>query len=783
MGAVAVVLYRLRCRLRSGWRATAVLAATVAVTGGMVLTLAAGAVRTLTASDRYADSRGTPFDATLEQQGGGPRTEEVAALPAVAAISSATFVFGSIVPEGSGLDLEDPSAATGVVFAGSQVAFGTVVVDGREPDPSDPTEFAVSQPFVDATGASIGDRWDLYVVPSEIARQRGFDAGEEDVVRLLTGTLVGVVDGPAQLQDGLPLAVFPRSLLDTGDIGVSATISAVSLSPGATLADLRTQLDGLPEGSEFGLDPAEWVPRVVRDAVRVQGLGLAVLAAIAATATVVVTGQLLSRQVRLSEADRAILGAMGMGRVQRVADPLLFAAVPAVAGVAAGVLGAYLASDAFPTGFAAQVEPHPGLRFETLPLVVGAAALLVLVLAWVAVALVGARRTSGRPRRRTVVDAIARRVPLPAATALRLGFVRQVRDPNGPRSAVAGMVAVLLLLVGALTFGASLEALVHTPARWGDDFDLSVGQGGAEELPEGALEHLRADPDVAGLTLYGTILTTVGTDGFDISGLQSILGSSAPHVFDGRLPDGRDEIALGRVAARRFGVGIGDDLEVLAPAGRRVLHITGTALIPGVEGGDGIGEGGVMTFEGLQDLDPEAAPTGAGIVLREGASAAAVQDRLRAATGLQAGLLDRPGVIVNLARVQSIPYVVAAILGGLALLNLGHQLILSTHRRRRDVAVLRALGAGGRWVTSVVHWQASLFTVLVMALSVPLGIVVGRIVYRALADRIGALDTVTLPFGYFAVAAAGLVALANVVAVPTAVRARRGTPSALLADE
>jgi predicted lysophospholipase L1 biosynthesis ABC-type transport system permease subunit len=132
--------------------------------------------------------------------------------------------------------------------------------------------------------------------------------------------------------------------------------------------------------------------------------------------------------------------------------------------------------------------------------------------------------------------------------------------------------------------------------------------------------------------------------------------------------------------------------------------------------------------------------------------------------------------------VRTIPYLIAGVLGALALLNLVHQLIVSTHRRRQDIAVLRALGAGSRWVSGVVHWQVSLFTLVVLAVSAPAGIIAGQFVYRAFVDRIGALDTVTLPLALLAAAAVGLVLLANVVATPNAMRARRLPPSVLVED-
>ena len=749
----------------------------VAVMAALVLTLTAGAVRTLTAPDRYTSSVGKQYEASVEQMGGRPRTTEVAALAAVDEARGATFVFGGVVPEGGGPD----QAVDAVVFAGSHRAFGTRLVEGREPDPAAPRQFVATRSFVESTDASLGERFDLLVIPQGPADALGFDA-ESQAVRMPGATLVGVIDGPSALQDGSPTTIFSEALLDAGDVGIAATQIAVSLTPGATNRELRTQIDELPNADQFGINRSDVVPSEVRDAVNAQGQGLAVLAAIACLATIVVVGQVLGRQVRRSEVERLVLRSMGMTRRQVVADPLLDAAVPTIVGVSAAVALAYAASGLFPRGFVLHVEPDPGRRFETVALIPGALALGLVVLAWVLVALVVSNRGHPDVSRTTVVDAVAGHVPVRAATALRFAFTRQTREPTRPRAAVAGTAVVVAVLVGALTFGASLGDMVDRPARWGADFDLALGQGGGE-LSSDVRTELENDPDVAAVALFGTVLTTVGSEGFDVTGMLQLLGSTAPHVLEGRLAEGADEIVIGRVVARRLGVGVGDELAIVGPAGARTLRITGLAVLPGVEGGDGVGEGGLVTFDGLRLLDPSAAPTGAGIRLRPGAARDAAAQRISTNTGMSVDGFDRPAVIVNVARSRSIPYLVAAVLGALLLLSLAHHLVLSTRRRRRDVAVLRALGADRRWVTGVVHWQASLFTIVAVALGAPIGIAAGRVVYRSFIDRVGAVDTVTLPFGVFALAFVGLIALANVVATPSAHRARQRPPARALADE
>ena len=776
---VGGILYRLRCHLRSRRLAVAGLAAVVAVTVAVVLTLVAGTMRTLSAPDRYSASRPTRLDITVEQRSGRPRTAEVERLAAVEEARSATFVFGAVVPSGSGLE----EAANALVFAGPPNALGLAIVDGRAPDPAVTDEFAATRSFVEATGAALGDRFDLWVIPAAAAEDAGFEA-EDQATPVVDATLVAVLDGPAELQNDYGLAIFPAALLDAADMGVSATQMGVALTPGSTIDDLRDQLDELDDPTQFGLSPADWVPREVRAAVRAYGQGLAVLAAIAAVATVVVVGQLLGRQVRLRDDERRVLRSIGMSRPQIVGDQLAGAAVSTLLGTAAGAVLAYLASGLFPNDFVRHVEPHPGRRLEALAVLGGAAVIAAAILGWVLVAVVVSSRPGRRADQVSVVEALARWLPRRVATALRLGFTRQRRDTTRPAAAVVGASAVVGILVGAMTFGASLGDLLERPARWGHGFDLTVGEGGDGEPPPELRAALESDPDITDAALLGTVLATVGSGAFDVTGTLPVRGSTAPHVFSGRLAESPDEIVLGRVAARRFGVGIGDDISIVGPEGPHIMTVTGLAVIPGVEGGDGVGEGGLVTFEGLRHIDPSAVPTAAVANVRGGVPVATVADRLAAATGLTVGRgFDPPGVILNAARVRSVPYVVAGVLAALLVLSVAHHLILLTWRRRRDVAVLQALGADGRWVTGVVHWQASLFTLLVVALGAPLGFVGGRVVYRAFVGRMGALETVTLPLGLLVLVATGLLVLANVVAAPSALRARRRPPSRLLSEE
>ena len=74
---------------------------------------------------------------------------------------------------------------------------------------------------------------------------------------------------------------------------------------------------------------------------------------------------------------------------------------------------------------------------------------------------------------------------------------------------------------------------------------------------------------------------------------------------------------------------------------------------------------------------------------------------------------EAPPEIVNLARVRTIPWLVAGVLAAFAVLSLTHQLVVSARNRRRDVGILKALGANRGFVSEVVHVQATVFTAVV----------------------------------------------------------------------
>ena len=177
-------------------------------------------------------------------------------------------------------------------------------------------------------------------------------------------------------------------------------------------------------------------------------------------------------------------------------------------------------------------------------------------------------------------------------------------------------------------------------------------------------------------------------------------GDLVPEVIEGRLPQGPDEMALGSRAARDLDVDVGSLLTLRGPEGDQELRVSGIAILPGVEEAGLLGQIGVVTAQGMARLAPDEEMSSAMIGLAPGAD----RDDIEAIVepfGVGAGRFDTPTEIVNLRRIDGTPYLVAGIVGLLAVLSIGHLVVTSARRHRFDLAVLRAFGAtAAGWAVS-----------------------------------------------------------------------------------
>jgi hypothetical protein len=776
-GPVRAVVFRLSRRLRCEWRATLFAAVLVTIVSGTTLAIAAGAQRTAGVSGRYASAYSSSYNGQIIQDGGPPRLAEVAAVPGVEAIEAATFLFAGLQrPDGSDID--------SIVFAGSLGAIGHLVA-GRVADPGAADEMVVSSSFLTASHAAIGDQFEFFAFTTAQSEQYGFNAPDPPAY-LGRVTIVGAFEAPSDFDDPRQVALVSNAAVAGRDVGVSATLMSVRTAPGVDLAELRTRLDALTSGGPLVLDPAvTTIAKPTLTAVDAQARGLWILAFVSGAAAVVALGQLITRQSRVDGAERWRLVALGMRGWQLDIEAVCRAALPVFAGVAAGVALAPLASGLFPTGVAGRVEPQPGLRIEVGTLLAGGALLTLALLSWSATALM-VRLSAGNGRAPAgAVDALARRCgSATAGTGLRLAFTRRARDSGSVRGSVTGLMAVIAGLAGSLTFSASLDRLVREPARYGQNFDALLGSAGSGQatLSDGERQLLADEDAIGAATLYGSTQVRIGSTTLLVVGFESVRGQLVPTlVSGGRLPVADDEIALGRLTARSLGVHVGDVIPVETTGAPRELRVTGLAIVPSLGLNNGIGHDGVVTAGTLARLDPDAVLNSAVIARRPGAPPGTMEHAAEG-YGVRLGPPNRVAEITNVARVRSVPLLLAAVLAGLTVLTLVHLLLTSIRNRRHDIGVLKALGADRSWLARALHWQATSFALLPALVGLPVGLVAGRLVFRAFAGNMGVVDGADAPLVFLALVLLGLLVISNGVA-PLARRRRHLLPAPILRSE
>jgi hypothetical protein len=181
-------------------------------------------------------------------------------------------------------------------------------------------------------------------------------------------------------------------------------------------------------------------------------------------------------------------------------------------------------------------------------------------------------------------------------------------------------------------------------------------------------------------------------------------------------------------------------------------------------------------------------PSAVFVRLREGANSKASQRSLQRIAnivgkgpdgGVALTALERPAEIVNYRSTGSTPAFLGAGLAAGAVVALGLTLIASVRRRRRDLALLKTLGFTARQLAAAVAWQSSIAVGIGTVVGVPLGIVLGRIIWDLFAHQINVVPAPSVPVLSVVLIALGALVLANLVAaIPGRLAAR--TPTALL---
>ena len=812
------VIYLAAHELRARWQGWAVLVLLVAVAGGAVLTAAAGALRTDTAYPRLLKAS-KASDVLVAPDVWGPRGyfDALARLPGVTAVAPVAGM--NLEPVGHG-----PAAKATATAAPVDGRFGRLVevpkvLAGRLPAPGRAGEIAVDQRAAAMMGLRVGSVLSMRAVPNSPPPGAGAAGQGGAGPRLLRERVTGIVVTrgsvlPVTELDKVPVVMASLALFQRLGVRYAGFGGAyVKLRQGASTEEFRRQAQSLTRrfpstgGHVFAADESAQAAAVQR-AIRPEAVALAVFAlALAATALLIV-GQAATWLLATGSLTNPALAALGMTRGQLTAAGLTEVGAAAAIGAVAAAGAAVAASPLMPIGAARLAEPDPGVSANPVVLAAGAAAIIVLLSAWAAWP---AWRLAAASARISGTPAAQGPRPRPAAWLAGTGLpvtmragVRFALEPGRGRTAVpvrsalAGTVVSVLAVAAAVTFGANLLHLVNTPRLYGQRWDAAIDLQFGGITPAFAGQRLGHAPGITGWTFGHHGIVGIGSHVIPAIGLAAGKGPLlSPTLLQGRPPRTGDEIALGTATLRQIGRHVGQTVTVTVSGRPLRERIVGRVVFPNFGQGSftptDLGQGAQTTAAVLKP-PPGAAPGFDFVLLRftpgprRAAHIASFQQSMtgfcqavRQSTCLVTS--QRPNGVTNYASIDRTPAVLAAVLAVVGAAVLGQFIVVSGRRRRRDLAILKALGLLRRQIRSITAWQVSTLTGLALLAGLPLGIVVGRWSWALFGHGLGIPAAAITPVPAVLIMVPAVIVTANAVALWPGQATARLSPAKVLRAE
>jgi hypothetical protein len=815
-----VAWYRFGATFSRRWGGYLSIVLLIGLLGGLAMSSAAGARRTESSFPTYLAST-NPSD--LDLITGPVPVSTFARLPGVKRVESASFFLNTVLVGSNGAPIKPHTSATvyavgsadGLYFNQDRVT----VVQGRMADPRRSNEVVLTSVAARLLGLHLGEtvRVGLYTNAQE--NSPGFGTPAVRPRHQLEIKVVGIVVlNSAVVEDDAARAVSNVMILTpafTAEFNGCCSSSLVQfgfqLDHGASgISTVETEIERvLLGGGGFYISATSVTEAEAQRSVQPESIALGVFGGIAALAGILIVGQIIGRQLRLATDEVSTLRALGAGPVMTASDGLLGILAAVLIGSLVAAALAIALSPLAPIGPVRQVYPTPGIAFDWTVLGFGVLGLVVVLsavsglLAWREAPHRIAVRHERLARRPNVARAAAASgLPIAAATGITFALDSGRRRNAAPvRSAIIGATAAMVILVATVTFGASLNALVSHPALygWNWSYELNTPEGGGYIDAHQATELLRHDRYVAAWA--GVYFDSLRIDGQTVPIIGGIPNSPVqPPILTGHRLEAQNQIVLGATTLAKLHKQVGDTVEArygtVSKSTR--LRIVGTATMPAVGPGLGLrlsmGTGALVSDLLLpaDDRNPTSGPDGPGayfVRLRVGANPTA---SLRSLQRIDSALdsdpnaapmsvlpAQRPAEIVNYRSMGSIPAILGTGLAAGAVVALGLTLLTSVRRRRRELALLKTLGFTKRQLAALVAWQSSVAVFIGIVVGIPLGIVVGRLLWDAFAHEINAVPAPTVSGTSIAVIALCALALANVLAaIPARIAAR--IPTALL---
>jgi hypothetical protein len=569
-----------------------------------------------------------------------------------------------------------------------------------------------------------------------------------------------------------------------------------------------------------------------QQAIEPQALALSVLGALAALALIILMAQGLAQLLSRSAADAPTLRALGASRPQAAVAAAAWGLAAVAGALLLAVAGAIAVSPLAPVGPVRLYDPARGVQADWLVLGGGGLVLLLILLtqlAWLAWRAVRKGRELPEPRASALL-ATATRAALPVAmvTGIRHALERGTGRLRAPVLAtLTGSVAAVTALVAALVFGASLSGLTTHPARYGYTWNLLVeSSGGWGSWPTGHLDPLNdiepgnssytpghivahqhgllgwSELGFAQLTIHGTEVPAMGV-------LSHAGRPVVPPTTSGHPLTGQNQIEFGAETMRELGlhqgerIRLGHDPDPVTIVGTVTLPSFGVVLTDHVSLGRGAltDERTLLNILGFpfnpspkeyqNSVATPAYPAAIVFDLRTQREANVLQSKI---LHWADSTLENDGSVYALPPQVGAPVLDASDMGTqprtlavgvaiAAILALALTVLASVRERRRDLALLKALGLRSGQLRAVVGCQATTILLIAIALGIPLGITAGNVTWTRFADSIGVVPLPVVPAAALLAGVAALLVAGNLLALWPAHVAARIAPAATFRTE
>jgi hypothetical protein len=619
--------------------------------------------------------------------------------------------------------------------------------------------------------------------------------------------------------------LFTPALAQAVDQGPQDFLYGLKLVDGAggVPAVEREIITELPRGPGYTFHVTSVVEEQVNQSVEPETTALGVFGAIALFAGLLIAGQAVGRQLAQNESEAAVLRALGAGPWALVLDSLTGIMMAIAAGAVLAVGIAVAVSPLSPLGPVRPVYPGRGPAVDLTVLGPGAALLVVctggVALALAAIAVRSTQRhwaTGDRALPSATARLLARTgAPSPVLTGARFAL-EPGRGPTAVpvRSVLLANVLAVAIVTATFNFGSGLSTLVSHPRLYGWNWDYAL-QG--YPVPPQSLSLLAKDPLVAAWS--GVKFADVEIDGQTVPVLISTPHARvSPPVLSGHALEAGGQVVLGgatlaalhKAVGQRVSVSYGDRADAPFYVPPTSLVVVGTATLPTVGEPQALhtsmGTGAIMASSVLplalqkaieQPVATLNGPTEVFVRLWARASMAAGLASLRhiADVGTKAFedlppqyyegqnvdvlSVQFPAQIENYRSSGAAPDLLAGSLALGAVVALGLSLVASVRRRRRDLALLKALGFTRAQLAWTVAWQSTIAVAIGVIVGLPAGTALGRWLWDLFARSIYAVPDAPVPALSLLLVAGAAFVLANAVAAfPGAYAAR--TPAALV---